>query len=142
MREPQPNAIQLKDYAPPAFLVDSVELDVDIRAEDALVRAVLALRRNPQAANARDPLVLDGEALELVSLAVDGAQLRANAYSLSPTRLEITQLPDACLLETVLRIVPQQNTKLEGLYATKTASSPSARREGFRRITWFPTGPT
>jgi aminopeptidase N len=141
MREPQPNAIQLKDYAPPAFLVDSVELDVDIRAEDALVRAVLALRRNPQAANARDPLVLDGEALELVSLAVDGAQLRANAYGLSPTRLEITQLPDACRLETVSRIVPQKNTTLEGLYATKTGFVTQCEAEGFRRITWFPDRP-
>ena len=53
MREPQPGSIQLKDYAPPAFLVDAVELDVDIRAEDALVRAVLALRRNPRAKTAR-----------------------------------------------------------------------------------------
>ncbi|KPK03537.1 MAG: hypothetical protein AMJ64_15430, partial [Betaproteobacteria bacterium SG8_39] len=68
MREPQPNSIQLKDYAPPAFLVESVELDVDIRADDAVVRAVLALRRNPLAAAARAPLVLDGEALELLSI--------------------------------------------------------------------------
>jgi len=107
MREPQPNAIQLKDYAPPAFLVDSIELDVDIRAEDAIVRSVLTLRRNPRAGSAKAPLVLDGEALELVSVALDGAQLRANAYSLSPNRLEINQLPDACRIETVSRILPQ-----------------------------------
>ncbi len=141
MREPQPNSIHLKDYAPPAFLVDAIELDVDIRAEDAVVRAVLALRRNPRAAAPGVPLVLDGEALELVSLAIDGVQLRANSYSLTPTRLEIGHLPDVCRLETVSRIVPQQNTTLEGLYATKTGFVTQCEAEGFRRITWFPDRP-
>jgi aminopeptidase N len=141
MREPQPNSIQLKDYAPPAFLVESVELDVDIRADDAVVRAVLALRRNPLAAAARAPLVLDGEALELLSIALDGVQLRAERYSLSPARLEIGQLPDNCRLETVSRIVPQRNTTLEGLYATKTGFVTQCEAEGFRRITWFPDRP-
>jgi aminopeptidase N len=141
MREPQPNAIQLKDYAPPAFLVESVALDVDLRDDDAIVRAVLALRRNPQAASPRAPLVLDGEALELVSLALDGVQLRANAYSLSASRLEIGHVPDVCTLETVSRILPQQNTTLEGLYATKTGFVTQCEAEGFRRITWFPDRP-
>ena len=141
MREPQPKAIQLKDYAPPAFLVDSIELDVDIRTEDAIVRAVLELRRNPLAGTPKAPLVLDGEALELISVALDGAQLRANAYSVSPNRLEIGQLPDACRIETVSRILPQQNTTLEGLYATKTGFVTQCEAEGFRRITWFPDRP-
>ncbi|HSH07636.1 MAG TPA: aminopeptidase N [Burkholderiales bacterium] len=141
MREPQPNSIHLKDYAPPAFLVDAIELDVDIRAEDAVVRTVLTLRRNPQAATPRAPLVLDGEALELVSLALDGVELRAGAYSLTPTLLEVAHLPDACRLETVSRIVPQRNTTLEGLYATKTGFVTQCEAEGFRRITWFPDRP-
>src|SRR5712672_2311073 len=34
MREPQPKTIQLKDYTPPPFLIDSVDLDIDIRADD------------------------------------------------------------------------------------------------------------
>ncbi|MDX1376137.1 MAG: aminopeptidase N [Burkholderiales bacterium] len=141
MREPQPNSIQLKDYAPPAFLVDAIELDVDIRAEDALVRAVLALRRNPRAGAPRVPLVLDGEALELVSLAIDGVELRANAYSLSPTRLEIGHVPEVFRLTTVSRIVPHKNTTLEGLYATRTGFVTQCEAQGFRRITWFPDRP-
>ena len=39
MREAQPKTIHLKDYTPPAFLIERVELDVDIRADDALVKA-------------------------------------------------------------------------------------------------------
>ena len=62
MREPLPKAIRLKDYAPPAFRVDSVELDVDIREDHALVKARLAIRRN-----SAGPLVLDGDELDLIS---------------------------------------------------------------------------
>ena len=35
------------------------------------------------------------------------------------------------------RIVPQKNTKLEGLYATKNGFVTQCEAEGFRRITWF-----
>ena len=68
MREPQPKAIHLKDYAPPAFLIRQVSLDIDIRADDALVTATLSVKRNGPS-NA--PLVLDGDELELVSLLLD-----------------------------------------------------------------------
>ncbi|HVC10951.1 MAG TPA: aminopeptidase N, partial [Burkholderiales bacterium] len=120
MREPQPTAIHLKDYTPPAFLIDTVALDVDLRKDDALVKATLAVRRNPQAPNRSAPLALDGDELELMSVAIDGTLLRDNAYSLTRETLFIPNVPDAFSLETLTRIVPQKNTKLEGLYATKT----------------------
>ena len=125
MREPQPKTIYLKDYAPPAFRVEAVELDIDIREDHALVRARLELRRN-----APGPLVLDGDELELVSISVKD-------YELTPEKLTIANPPDAFALETVTRIVPQKNTKLEGLYATKHGFVTQCEAEGFRRITWF-----
>jgi len=67
MKEAHPRAIHLKDYAPPPYRVDSVDLDVDIREDHALVRAKLAIRRNAGAG----PLVLDGDELELVSVALN-----------------------------------------------------------------------
>ncbi len=142
MREPQPQTIYLKDYAPPAFLVEHVELDVDIRADHALVAAKLQLRRNPKAADQpafdpKAPLALDGEELELISVSIGGTLLRDNTYSLDPERLVIPDVPDAFTLETVSRIVPQQNTKLEGLYATKHGFVTQCEAQGFRRITWF-----
>ena len=86
MREPQPKTIQLKDYAPPAFRVETVELDVDIRDDHALVRAKLAVRRN-----APGPLVLDGEELELVSVALDGR--RGHGYDPYPARTRGLRTP-------------------------------------------------
>ena len=134
MREPAAKAIHLKDYAPPAFRVERIELDVDIREDDAIVRAKLEVRRN----GARDaPLALDGEELELVSVAVDGTLLRKNQYAVTPGRLTIAYVPDAFTLESVSRIVPQKNTRLEGLYLAKSGFVTQCEAEGFRRITWF-----
>src|SRR5580765_6176129 len=129
MREPQTKAIHLKDYAPPAFRVETVELDVDIRESGALVRAKLEVRRNSPG-----PLVLDGDELELVSVSVNGAPAR---HEVTPETVTVHDVPDAFTLETVTRIVPQQNTKLEGLYATKNGFVTQCEAQGFRRITWF-----
>jgi aminopeptidase N len=129
MREPHTKAIHLKDYAPPAFRVDTIELDVDIREKDALVTAKSSLRRQGDG-----PLVLDGDELELVAVRVDGASAR---HAVTDETLTVHDVPDAFTLETVSRIVPQQNTKLEGLYATKHGFVTQCEAQGFRRITWF-----
>jgi aminopeptidase N len=137
MREAEPKTIHLKDYTPPAFLVDAIELEVDIREQDAIVMARLAVRRNPRAADADADLALDGDELELLSLSLNGAPLASSRYTVTPERLTLAGVPDAFNLETVSRIVPQKNTKLEGLYATKTGFVTQCEAEGFRRITWF-----
>src|SRR5688572_18376643 len=129
MREPQARTIHLKDYAPPAFRVERVELDVDIRDDHALVAAKLHIARH-----APGPLVLDGEELELVSVAVDGKPAR---HEVTEEALTVHDVPDAFTLETVTRIVPQQNTKLEGLYQTQHGFVTQCEAQGFRRITWF-----
>jgi aminopeptidase N len=130
MREPTPRTIHLKDYTPPAFLISRVELDVDIRDDHALVRAQLQVKRNA----GPGPLLLDGDELELVSVSVNG---KPAAHSVAPDRLTVPDVPDAFTLETVTRIVPQTNTKLEGLYATQHGFVTQCEAEGFRRITWF-----
>jgi len=132
MREPQAKAIHLKDYAPPAFKVETVELDIDIRADDAIVKAKLQIKRY-----AAGPLVLDGDELELQSVTLNGRLLGKKDFSLEAEKLTIAGVPDAFELETVTRIVPQKNTKLEGLYATKNGFVTQCEAQGFRRITWY-----
>jgi aminopeptidase N len=129
MKEAQARAIHLKDYAPPPFRVETVDLDVEIRDDHAVTTAKLAVRRN-----APGPLVLDGDELELVSVTVNG---KAVAHEVTAEKLTIRDVPDAFTLETVSRIYPQKNTKLEGLYATKHGFVTQCEAEGFRRITWF-----
>jgi aminopeptidase N len=134
MREPLPKAILLKDYSPPAFLIERVHLDVDLRPDDAIVKASLAVRRNPASSEKNAALVLDGDELQLVSLLLNGA---ATAHQATADSLSIPDVPDAFTLETVTRIVPQKNTKLEGLYATQSGFVTQCEAQGFRRITWF-----
>src|SRR6266404_5970642 len=141
MLTPAPKTIHLKDYTPPAFLVSTVDLDVDIRDDDALVKATLAVSRNPQAAGSSAPLELDGDELELLSVALDGKPLDNSAYTLDTERLTIAGVPDRLTLETVVRIVPKQNSKLMGLFASKDGLFSQCEAEGFRRITFFPDRP-
>ncbi len=131
MRESQPKEVRLKDYAPPDFLIERVSLDVDIRAGDALVAAALSVKRN---GSSSAPLVLDGDELELVSLLLDQKQ---KTHQVTAETLTIPDVPDAFTLETVTRIVPQKNSTLEGLYATKSGFVTQCEAQGFRRITWF-----
>jgi len=137
MREATPKTVYLKDYTPPAFLIDRVELDVNLRENDAVVTGRLEVRRNPASQEQGAPLALDGDELELLSVAVDGTRLAAGAYTLTGEQLIIPGVPDRFALETASRIVPQKNTKLEGLYATRNGFVTQCEAQGFRRITWF-----
>ena len=137
MREPAPKTIYLKDYTPPAFLISTIALDVDIRDDHALVRATLALARNPKAADAHAPLLLDGDEIELESVALDGRVLAPGDYRLGEESLCIDKVPERFTLETVSRIRPQKNTRLEGLYASGSGFVTQCEAQGFRRITWF-----
>jgi aminopeptidase N len=136
MRTDTPVTLFLKDYAPPAWWIESVDLHVTIRDDHAEVRSRLHCTRNP--AVPAGALVLNGEALELVSLTLDGAPLDAARYTYADDVLTIAgPLPDACVLETVVRIAPDKNTQLSGLYRSRDGYFTQCEAEGFRRITFF-----
>ena len=137
MRDATPQTIRLQDYTPPAFLISTVELDVDIRDAQATVRATLKVARNPAHPQAGAPLVLDGREIELVSVSIDGRTLAEGEYKVDETHLVIAQAPDSFSLQTIVRFDPWKNTKLEGLYATKSGLVTQCEAEGFRHITYF-----
>ena len=139
MRNPADRTIRLQDYSPPAYLVDSVVLDVDIARPWATVRARLAIRRHPDGAGGA--LVLDGEHLDLLSVALDGKLLESGRYSAGDGHLAIAEVPAAFTLETVVRFDPWKNTRLEGFYASKDGLFTQCEAEGFRTITYFPDRP-
>ncbi|MBN8759460.1 MAG: aminopeptidase N [Thiobacillus sp. SCN 64-35] len=140
MRTETPVTLYLKDYTPPAWLIDAVDLHVSILAGHATVRARLTCRRNPAAA--AGPLVLLGEDLVLESLALDGAPLAPEAYVCTDDRLTLAgPLPESFVLDTQVRIQPDQNTQLSGLYKSKDGYFTQCEAEGFRRITYYPDRP-
>ncbi|MBA3709592.1 MAG: aminopeptidase N, partial [Planctomycetes bacterium] len=141
-QQPQPpREILLADYAPPPFLVRTVDLDVSITGGDVVVRSRLTVFRNPAAVGVPAPLVLDGDELELVSLSVDGRPLAAGSFEVAPERLTIPGIGESAVIDVVTRIDPQRNTRLMGLYASKDGLFTQCEAEGFRRITYFPDRP-
>ena len=136
MAPPQP--VRLADYRPPAYLIDTVDLVFELGTADTRVKSRLGIRRNPAVAERATALHLDGEALELVSLALDGEPLGANRYQLLPEGgLVLTDTPDAFTLDIETRIAPQSNTALSGLYTSGGNFCTQCEPEGFRRITYF-----
>ena len=124
--------IRLQDYTPPAWWIDTVALDIVIADAGTTVTARLALRRNTD--QPRQPLVLDGAELETLSVTVDD---QPAPFLATPDTLTVEHLPDTCTLTTVVRIQPDQNTCLSGLYRSKDGYFTQCEAQGFRRITWF-----
>ena len=141
MSAQKPHAIHLKDYQPPAWRVERTRLHFELEEEQALVRAQLSVSRNP-AAGARQPLELLGDdTLELVQLSIDGRALSGGDYRRAAGKLLIPEVPERFTLECVTRLLPQENTALEGLYKSDGIFCTQCEAEGFRRITFFPDRP-
>jgi aminopeptidase N len=132
-----PQAVYLRDYRPCPFLIDEVELFVDLFEERALVRSRLHCRRNPLSGPGNGPLVLQGRDLLLLAIRLDGLPLAAAEYERADEALIVPEVPDAFVLETESEIHPGQNTSLDGLYRSGGNFCTQCEAEGFRKITWF-----
>ena len=125
------------DYRPPAWLIDTVVMTIDLNAETTCVRASLRVRRNPEAEADGGPLELFGDDLETECVSVDGRELAENQYRLAGERLVIDGLADTAIITTRVLIHPARNTALEGLYQSGNSLLTQCEPEGFRKITWF-----
>jgi aminopeptidase N len=140
MRDATPAAIYLRDYQPPAYLVDETELRFELWEDHALVHSRLLLRRNT-ASTAASPLQLQGEGLELVSISLNGQLLSPDRYALTDEGLELGDLPEHFELQCTTRILPQENTSLDGLYKSHAIFCTQCEAHGFRKITFYPDRP-
>ncbi|CAA0087141.1 Aminopeptidase N [Zhongshania aliphaticivorans] len=137
MRDAQPSTIFLSDYRVPDFLIDSTHLQFELGEDSTSVCSVLAMRRNPDAAEQGAPLKLHGTELELISLAIDGRQLSDAEWSQSGEELIIDNVPSSFSLSCETRLRPQENTSLEGLYKSSGMFCTQCEAEGFRKITYY-----
>ena len=132
-----PNTVYLKDYQSPEFLIDQVNLWFELGEEETRVRSRLEMRRNPVAETRSPSLRLHGEGLELISLILDNKPLGPADYEQDHEGLTIGRVADRFVLEREVRILPQNNTALEGLYKSNGMFCTQCEAEGFRKITWF-----
>ena len=129
--------VYLKDYQKPSFVVDSIDLDIQVFDDHTQVNAKLVMQRQTTG-----DLVLLGRDLELKSISLNGKILSAEEYQLDAEQLVIANAPEQALIETQVVIHPETNTQLEGLYLAGddlfvTQNEP----EGFRKITFYPDRP-
>ena len=137
MLRENPQPIYLKDYRPPRFLIDSVDLRFELDDDDTRVYSRMELRRNPAADPVDGSLRLDGEQLELLAISLNGESLDAQAYRLDAEGLTLPTVPDRFRLETEVLLHPAANTALEGLYRSGPMLCTQCEAEGFRKITYF-----
>ncbi|SMF66458.1 aminopeptidase N [Allosphingosinicella indica] len=130
-----PPFVRREEYRPPEWLVPEIALDFDLGAERTQVRATLTVARNGDHAA---PLKLDGEALKLISLTVDGAEAD---YNHEADELTVPIAGDRAVVETLVEIAPAANTQLMGLYESGGILCTQCEAEGFRRITFLPDRP-
>ncbi|MFG0262537.1 MAG: aminopeptidase N, partial [Novipirellula sp. JB048] len=128
-------AVHRRDYQPPTYWIDHVELEFDLDPRETLVTARISVRRN--ADRGSDRLELAGQQLRLQAVSVDGVPLAADRYRLDDESLTLTGLPESCVIETQVLISPVTNKTLSGLYQSSGNYCTQCEAMGFRRITYF-----
>ncbi|TPI55622.1 aminopeptidase N [Mesorhizobium sp. B3-1-3] len=138
MRTDTGHVFKLEDYRPCDYLIPRTSLDFRLSPDATQVTALLTIERRAGVA-ASAPLVLDGDGLTLLGIAVDGHTLPASDYEATPDRLTILKPPAAQRFELRLetQIAPSRNEALMGLYRSNNVYCTQCEAEGFRRITYF-----
>ncbi|WP_265090084.1 aminopeptidase N [Psychrobacter faecalis] len=135
-----PSKIHLKDYQPPSFAVETVDLDIKLFDDHAIVDSTLMMQRQTDG-----DLVLYGEGLELISIQLNDEILNSECYTQTEGKLIITDAPAHSKLQLKVRIHPHTNTALEGLYIAGSGDDTmfvtQCEPEGFRKITFYPDRP-
>lgn len=128
----QPQIKYRHDYRAPEYTITDIDLTFELDASTTRVTAISQVKR---LGDSQAELRLDGEALTLIALEVDGQAW--TAFREEEGALVISQLPDSFTLKIINDIHPDQNTALEGLYKSGEALCTQCEAEGFRHITWY-----
>ncbi|KAL3833473.1 hypothetical protein ACJIZ3_008209 [Penstemon smallii] len=135
-----PKEIFLKDYKQPDYFFDNVDLKFTLGEEKTIVSSKIVV--SPRLQGSSSPLVLDGADLKLISLHVNGKELKNEDFHVDSRHLTLNSPPsEKFTLEIVTEIYPQANTSLEGLYKSSGNFCTQCEAEGFRKITFYQDRP-
>ncbi len=136
MTAQQDQKIYLKDYTPPEYLVDHVELTFHLDPHKTRVISKVQFRPNPDRAS--DRFFLHGEELTLKWAKIDGT---AVTPEVTPQGLTCAVPSAPFVWEAEVEIDPANNTALEGLYMSNGMYCTQCEAQGFRKITYYPDRP-
>ncbi len=132
-------SIKLSDYIAYPFLIPRIYLDFDIRKEYVVVNSAMIIKPKLKESSR---LILQGNKIKLLSISIDGKELKSEEYSISKNELTINSPP---VMEFELKIKSQidpfRNTSLEGLYLSSGMLTTQCEAEGFRSICYHPDRP-
>jgi aminopeptidase N len=138
MNKSNPKTIHLKDYTPTPYLIERVDLDASLKAQETQISSRLSIVPNPRSDARQAPLELDGEAIRLTGIRLNGGELAEEQYSTDEKSLLIHRPPAGPFtLEIATVCSPEANTELSGLYLSNGIYCTQCEAEGFRRITYF-----
>ena len=135
--QPAVKVHHLTDYQPPQFNVEAVFLTFELSPQATRVTNRMRISR----VEASDvPLILDGEDLTLVQVAVNGEVLSHDRYQLDEVSLQLPLSMEGTApfdVEVITEINPAENTALEGLYLSSGNYCTQCEAESFRKITYY-----
>ena len=140
------------DYKPLPYLVSETKLNFDIHSKTTSVIAELKIVLNDKGDGVPSDFELDGdeESVKLLSVKLNGEVLEKDKdFVLAPGKLTLKShlfaglksTSDSAVLETVVDIVPEDNTQLSGMYKSGGMYCSQCEAMGFRRITYYPDRP-
>lgn len=138
MQLSQPKTIYLSDYKPSDFIIDSIDMTVDIFDEFTLVNSVLHIEKRDEVKGEKLNLELNGEGMELLHLKFNGEIVPSGRFQVSSDKLVLLNVEhDKFVLEIQNKIDPANNKALEGFYQSGPQLCTQCEPEGFRKITYF-----
>ncbi len=125
--------VKLSDYKRPSYFTPKIDLHVNIFEKETIVTSTMKVILNKDEADFV-PMILQGEELDLIDISIDGETVEhyrktEKDLTFHPTKKEFT-------LSTKVRIHPDKNTFLEGLYQSGDIYCTQNEPEGMRRITY------
>lgn len=135
-----PQEIFLKDYKEPDYFFETVHLNFILGEERTIVQSTISVRSRSE--GVYSPLTLNGVDVKLLSMKVNGEDVKAEGYTVTSRHLVLLHPPSTMFkLEIVTEIEPQNNTSLEGLYKSTGNFCTQCEAEGFRKITFYQDRP-
>ncbi|HEY6010879.1 MAG TPA: aminopeptidase N, partial [Nitrospirota bacterium] len=132
-----PRTIHLKDYRPPDYRIETVNLEFDLDETRTRVKSLMTVVCNHDKCEGIHPLVLNGRDVQLRAIMLDGRSLTERDYKLDAETLTLLPVPDRFTLEIETEINPKANTELSGLYMPGSGFFTQCEAEGFRKITYY-----
>ncbi len=133
----KPQPIYLKDYTPAPYLVDHVDLTVQLFEGKTVVTSTGHYAQNPE--NKADILVLNGQDQTVTAVTMNGEPF--DGYTIADNKMVIEDVEASFILSVTSEIDPASNTALEGLYQSQGTYCTQCEAEGFRRITFYQDRP-